>query len=208
MSSLIRVLCVDDHQVVIEGIASLINRQRDMRVVAAAPTAELGIKLFREHRPDVTLMDLQLPGMSGVEAIRAVRREEPKSRIIVLTIYQGDEDMYRALQAGAATYVLKDTLTSDLVRVIRQVHAGECPIPPVVQDGLARRAGYSQLTDRECRVLSLIANGMRNKEIAAALNIAEETTRVHVKHILQKLQVNDRTAAVSLALRRGLIHIP
>jgi two-component system, NarL family, response regulator len=204
----IRVLCVDDHRIVREGIALIIARQPDMTVVGSAATGEEAIALFTRHRPDVTLMDLQLGSMSGVDAIRAIRLRDAAARIIVLTMYHGDEDIHRALEAGAAIYLLKDTLSDDLIRVVREVHAGQKPmIGPEVQARLAERAAGPTLTPREIQVVELISRGMRNKEIAAALGITEETAQVHVKNILAKLKVQDRTAAVNVALRRGIIHI-
>jgi two-component system NarL family response regulator len=203
----IRVLCVDDHRIVREGIALIISRQPDMEVVASAASGEEAIELFRQHQPDVTLMDLQLGTMGGVEAIRAIRRESPGARIVVLTMYQGDEDIFRALDAGAATYLLKDMLSDDLLRVVREVHSGSQPIRPEVEALLAKRAAGSTLTNREVEVIDLIAQGMRNKEIAASLGISEETAQVHVKHILAKLKVKDRSAAITVALRRGIIHL-
>lgn len=203
----IRVQCVDDHAVVREGISLKINLQPDMTVVAAAATGEQAVALFASHRPDVTLMDLQLPKMSGLEAIRAMRAIDPDARIVVLTMYQGEEDIYRALQAGAATYLLKGTLSDDLVRIVRDVHAGGRPMPPDVAAKLAERAPRSALTPREIEVVTLMAKGMHNKEIAAALRISNETVRIHAKNIFAKLQVPDRTAAVMDALRRGIIHV-
>lgn len=191
-----------------EGIALIINRQPDMDVVGSASSGEEAIAVFRTERPDVTLMDLQLSGMSGVDAIRVIRQEDPRARIVVLTMYQGDEDIYRALDAGAATYLLKDTLSDDLIRVIRDVHAGRQPaVSPDVEARLAERASRPALTPREIQVLDLISRGMRNKEIATALAVSEETIHVHVRNILAKLKVKDRTAAVNVALRRGIIHI-
>ena len=204
----IRVLCVEDHRIVREGIALIIGRQQDMSVVATAANGEEAVALYRRHRPDVTLMDLQLGAMTGLEAIRAIRQHEPAARIVVLTMYQGDEDIYRALNAGAVTYLLKDTLSDDLVRVIREVHHGTHTLSPDVTARLAERAAKPALTSREVQVIELVAQGMRNKEIAAALGISEETAQVHVKNILGKLDVKDRTAAVNVALRRGIIHIP
>jgi two-component system NarL family response regulator len=203
----IRVLCVDDHRIVREGITLIISRQPDMEVVASAASGEESIDLHRQYRPDVTLMDLQLGGMSGVDAIRSIRREHPGARIVVLTMYQGDEDIFRALEAGASTYLLKDTLSDDLLRVVREVYAGNQPIRPEVEALLAKRAAGSTLTNREIEVIDLIAQGMRNKEIAAALGISEETAQVHVKHILAKLKVKDRSAAITVALKRGIIHL-
>ena len=203
----IRVLCVDDHPIVREGIALIISRQPDMEVVASAASGEESIRLFRVHQPDITLMDLRLGTMGGVDAIRAIRRENPGARIVVLTMYQGDEDIFRALEAGAATYLLKDMLSDDLLRVVREVHSGSQPIRPEVEALLAKRVAGSTLTQREVEVIGLVAQGMRNKEIAASLGISEETAQVHVKHILAKLKVKDRSAAITVALRRGIIHL-
>lgn len=204
---LIRVQCVDDHAVVREGITLKINLEPDMTVVAAATTGEQGVALFAEHRPDVTLMDLQLPAMSGLDAIRAIRAIDPSAKIVVLTMYSGEEDVYRALQAGAATYLLKGTLSDDLIRIVREVHAGERPMPPDVAATLAARAPKSVLTRREVEVVALMAEGLQNKEIAVSLGISHETVRIHAKNIFFKLQVPDRTAAVMDALRRGIIHM-
>jgi two-component system NarL family response regulator len=203
----IRVLCVDDHGLVREGISLIIGREPDMSVVASATTGEEAVALFKQHTPDVTLMDLQLGSMSGLEAIKAIRAHDQRARVVVLTMYHGDEDIYRALKAGAVTYLLKDTLSDDLVRVIRDVHRGNYPISANLAARLAERATRPALTERERQVIELIAQGMRNKEIAAALGISEETVYVHVKNILAKLEVNDRTGAISVALRRGIIHI-
>jgi DNA-binding NarL/FixJ family response regulator len=203
----IKILCVDDHRIVREGLELIIARQPDMQVAASAASGEEAIELFRRHRPDVTLMDLQLGAISGVDAIRIIRREHPDARIVVLTMFQGDEDIFRALQAGAATYLLKDTLSDDLIRVIRDVHAGKQPVPPAVEARLAERAAGPTLTPREVQVVGLIAEGMRNKEIAAALGISDETVQVHVKSIFWKLKVKDRSAAMNVALRRGIIHL-
>jgi DNA-binding NarL/FixJ family response regulator len=207
MASRIRVLCVDDHRLMREGVAAVIGRQRDMEVVAAAVNGVQAVELFKVYRPDVTLMDLQLPIMGGLEAISAIRADDPTARIIVLTMYQGDEDIHRALHAGAATYLLKDAIVDDLPRVVREVHAGERPIPPDVARILAGRAEHPALTPREVEVLQLIAQGYRNKEIAAALSISKETAKVHVKNILTKLNVSDRSAAITAAARRGIIHV-
>jgi DNA-binding NarL/FixJ family response regulator len=203
----IRLLCVDDHRVVREGLSAMIGRQSDMEVVALAATGEQAVEMYREHRPDITLMDLQLPKMSGLEAIRAIRRDDPRANIIVLTMYHGEEDIYRALEAGAATYLLKDSISDDLTTMIREVHAGRRPIPPNIASVLAARATQAPLSAREVEVVRLIAQGMRNKEIATALHITEETAKVHVRRVFAKLDVNDRTAAVRVALRRGIIHL-
>jgi DNA-binding NarL/FixJ family response regulator len=202
----IRVLCVDDHRIVREGIAALIAQQPDMEVAAAAATGEDALVLFREHQPDVVLMDLQLPGLSGLETIRAIKREAPAARVIVLTMYQGEEDIFRALQEGAATYLLKDSLFEDLAGRIREVQAGKTRLPPEVEARLEERQTHKILSARELEVLKAIARGLRNKEIGAELGISEETVVVHVRHVFAKLAVNDRTAALGVAVRRGLIH--
>jgi two-component system NarL family response regulator len=204
---LIRVLCTDDHRIVREGLALIINQQPDLEVVASAGSGEEAIELFLRHRPDITLMDLQLGALSGVETIRRIRALAPEARIIVLTMYQGDEDIYRALDAGAAAYVLKDSLSEDLLCVIREVHAGRAPVNANVEAQLRARAERPQLTPRELQVLELVAAGMRNKTIAEALALSEETIDMHVKNIRTKLNVTDRTAAVNVAIKRGIIHI-
>jgi DNA-binding NarL/FixJ family response regulator len=203
----IRVLCVDDHPIVREGVSLIIEMQPDMHVVGMAATGEEAVQLFRAHRPDITLMDLQLPGISGLEAIKRIRAEAPNARVIVLTMYEGDEDIYRALQAGAATYLLKNTLSDDLVRVVRKVHGGQHPLSAEIAERLAARKCEQTLTQRETEVLRLLAQGMRNKEIGANLGITEETAHGYLKSIFSKLKVQDRTAAVTVALRRGIIHL-
>lgn len=203
----IRVLCVDDHALIRDALTLKVDLQPDMCMVAAAATGEQAVEYFHRHHPDVTLMDLQLPTMSGLDTIRAIRRDDPQARIVVLTMYEGDEDIFRAIEAGAATYLLKDTLADDLIRIVRDVHAGARPIPADIAERLAERVEQRTLTRREVQVVELIATGMRNKEIAGGLDISEETVQVHVKNILAKLKVQDRTAAVTMALRRGIIHI-
>ena len=203
----IRVLCVDDHRIVREGIGLIIARQPDMEVVGSAATGEEAVIVFKRERPDVTLMDLQLPAMSGLEAIQAIRREDADARIIVLTMYQGDEDIHRALAAGATTYLLKDTLSDDLIRFVREVHAGRRPIRADVKARLDERATQPTLTPREVQVMELVSEGRRNKEIAVRLGISEETVQVHLKNIFAKLKVGERTAAVNVAIRRGIVHI-
>ncbi len=198
---------MDDHRIVREGVALIIEREADMQVVGSAATGEESVALFTRERPDVTLMDLQLPAMSGLEAIQAIRRIDPDARIIVLTMYQGDEDIHRSLAAGAATYLLKDTLSDDLIRCVREVHAGRRPIRPEVKARLDQRAAQPTLTPREIQVIGLVADGKRNKEIASLLGISEETVQVHLKNIFAKLKVSERTAAVNVALRRGIVHI-
>jgi two-component system NarL family response regulator len=206
-SDRIRVLCVDDHRVMLDGLALLIGRQPDMQVVATAFTGDEAVSQYAKVRPDVTLMDLQLPGTNGLEAIRRIRDADPGARIVVLTMYQGDEDIYRALEAGAATYLLKDTLSDELVNVIRQVHDGDRPLTPEVEALLEGRRHQPALTPREVQVVGLIAEGLRNKEIAVALGISEQTAKVHVKNILAKLHVSDRAAVIPVALRRGIVHL-
>jgi len=203
----VRVLCVDDHRIVREGVALILAREPDIKVVAMAASADEAVAEFKRHLPDITLMDLRLGDRSGIDAIREIRQEYPTARIVVLTMYQGDEDIHRALTAGAATYLLKDALSDDLIRVVREVHAGGHPMGPDVRARLDQRATQPTLTRREIQVLQLVSQGKRNKEIAAILGLSEDTVPVHVKNIFAKLRVNERTAAVNVALRRGIIHI-
>ena len=204
----ITLLCVDDHRLVREGIALIIGRQADMTVVAAASNGHEAVDLFTKYRPDITLMDLQLGAFSGVQAIEAIRRLDPGARIIALTTYAGDEDIHRALAAGAVTYVLKDTVSDDLMRVVREVHQGRRPeLAPEVKARLHERSKHPTLTPRELQVIELIGVGMQNKEIGASLGISEETVQVHVKNLLAKLGARDRTAAIGVAVRRGIIHL-
>lgn len=205
--SKIRVMCVEDHRIVREGIALIINHEEDMEVVGTASNGDEAVTVYKDCRPDVVLMDLRLGKTSGVDAIKAIRQVNADARIVVLTMYEGDEDIYRAHQAGATTYLLKDTLSSDLIRVVRAVHAGERPVDPQVQARLAERASGPTLTAREIEVLQLISEGLRNKEVGATLGIAEGTVQIHVKNIFGKLNVSDRTAAVQIAVRRGLIQM-
>jgi two-component system NarL family response regulator len=205
--STIRVLCVDDHRLMREGIVRIVGLDPHVRVIAEASNGVEAVDHFMRHRPDVTLMDLQLPKMSGLEAILAIRSAQPDARIVVLTMYQGDEDIYRALQAGAMGYVLKDSVPEDLLHVIREAHAGRQSIPADVAAKLAARTGQSALTVRELQVLQLLKTGQRNKEIAAELGISEDTARTHIKSIFTKFNVHDRTAALSEGIRRGLVHI-
>jgi DNA-binding NarL/FixJ family response regulator len=203
----IRVLCVDDHRLVREGIALIIDREPDMTVVGSAASGPDAIAQFKHCLPDVTLMDLQLGRMSGLEAIRAIRRHHEAAHIVVLTMYDGDEDVFRALEAGAAAYLLKDMLSDDLVNIIREVYAGRRPVVAGIQARLNERSTSAALTPREIEVLDRVKLGMRNKEIAASLHISEKTIQVHVKNLFLKLKVNDRTAAVNIALKRGIIHL-
>ena len=203
----ITVMCVDDHSMVREGIAQIIDLQPDMKVVASAATVDEAVRLFEEHRPNVTLMDLQLGTGSGLDAITAIRSRHPRAQIIVLTMYLGQEDIYRALQNGAATYIVKDMLSKDLIRVVREVHQGHPRIPERVAAVLAQRDGRTALTRRETEVLRLVAEGKRNKEIADALGIQNETVHAHIRSAYQKLGVNDRTGAVAAGVRRGIIKL-
>jgi DNA-binding NarL/FixJ family response regulator len=203
----ITVLCVDDHRIVREGLRMIINSEPDMVVIDAAATGREAVMRYRLHYPDITLMDLRLPDVSGVDAIREIRDLDANARIIVLTMYTGDEDIHRAIRAGASTYLLKDTLADDLPRIVREVHAGRQTLPPDVAARLQERAAHPTLTSREIEVMKLVAAGRRDKEIAIALAISAHTVRVHVKNIFTKLGVSDRTEAMSVALRRGIIHI-
>jgi two-component system NarL family response regulator len=203
----IRIMVVDDHPVVREGFAGMIGTEPDMKLVAEARSGEEAQRLFRQHRPDVTLMDLRMPGVNGVEAIRAIRREFPQSRFIVLTTYDGDEDIYRALEAGAQAYLLKDMLCDEILAAIRAVHAGQRRIPAEVGTRLAERMSGLELSGREQQVLELVVKGQSNKEIATRLDITEATVKGHVTNILSKLGVTDRTQAAITALRRGLVHL-
>jgi len=207
VASRIRVLCVDDHRLMREGVTRIVGVQPDMKVVAEASNGEHAVAQFLASRPDVTVMDLQLPVTSGLEAMRRIRQLDASARIIVLTMYHGDEDIHRAFEAGAMGYVLKDTISDDLIHVIREVHAGRRVVTPEIQQALDERARRPTLSLRERQVLELVAEGMRNKEIAAALGISADTTGMHVKNIYTKLDVHDRTAAVAKAIRRGIIRI-
>ena len=202
--SIIRLLIADDHPVVRDGLAGVIEEQDDMVVVGQAGTGPEALALFQEHRPDVTLMDLRMPGMNGVETILAIRQQFPAARTIILTTYDTDEDIYRGLQAGAKAYLLKDVSRQILLETIRAVHAGQTPVSSEVGAKLAGRVSYEQLSDRELEVLRLLVKGLNNQEIAGMLFIAESTVKFHVNHILSKLNVGDRTQAVITALKRGL----
>jgi DNA-binding NarL/FixJ family response regulator len=207
MTEPITVLCVDDHRIVREGLRMIINGEPDMTVVDAVGTGGEAVAGYQQHAPDVTLMDLRLPDMSGVDAIRSIRELDHDARIIVLTMYKGDEDIHQALGAGASTYLLKDTLADDLPRIVREVNAGHRRLPQDVQAKLLERAANPTLTSREIEVMKLVAAGRRDKEIAIALAISNQTVRVHVKNIFAKLGVGDRTEAMNVAIRRGIIHI-
>jgi DNA-binding NarL/FixJ family response regulator len=203
----IRVLCVDDHPIVREGMAAIINLQPDMALAGAAATGSEALERFIELRPDVALVDLQLPDMSGFDLIKKIKAKSPNARVIVLSSHEGDVDIQRALEAGAQGYVAKGLVREELLETIRSVHAGKRRLPAAVAQKLAEHMADEPISPRELEVLSLMAGGKRNKEIAGELSIAEDTVKMHVRNILSKLQVNDRTEAVTSALRRGIIHL-
>lgn len=200
-------MIVDDHPVLREGIAALLEGQADLQLVAEATNGEEALQRFREQRPDVTLMDLQMPGMGGIDAIVAIRREFPAARIAVLTTYTGDVQALRAFKAGASGYLLKNMLRKELLDTIRNLHAGHRRIPPEIAAEIAGHATDDALTEREIQVLRLVACGKSNKRIAAELAISEETVKGHMKSILAKLGANDRTHAVTIAVKRGIIEV-
>jgi DNA-binding NarL/FixJ family response regulator len=204
---LIRILTVDDHPLLRNGIAALVNAEPDLKLVAEASNGKEAIDAFRVHRPDVTLMDLQMPGVDGLEGIEAIRREFPEARIIVLTTYSGDTRVLRSLKAGARAYILKGHVHKELLDTIRAVHAGQKRIPPEIAAELAEHATDDALTEREISVLRLIAAGNSNKQIADHLSIGEATVKSHVTNILSKLGANDRVHAVTIGLTRGIIEL-
>ncbi len=204
----ISIMVVDDQAVVRQGFVSLLNTVADMAVVAEATNGREAVERYREHKPDVVLMDLRMPVMGGADAIAALRREFPGARVIVLTTFDGDEDIYRSLQAGAQGYLLKDMFFEELEDAIRTVHAGGRRIPGVVAERLAGRMAGSDLTARELEVLELIVRGMSNKAIASALGISEATVKSHMNSILSKLDAEDRTQAATKAIQRGIVHLP
>jgi DNA-binding NarL/FixJ family response regulator len=203
----IRILCVDDHPLLREGIAALIKHQPDMELIGEASSGKEAIQEFRERQPDVTLMDLRLPDMSGIDAMIAIRAEFPEARVVMLTTFEGDIEIQRALQTGARAYLLKSTPPKELMEAIRQVHAGKKHIPPEVASQLAEHFSDEALTNREVEVLQRVAGGNRNRDIARNLFISEETVKVHIKHIMDKLGASDRTEAVAIGIRRGIIHL-
>jgi two-component system, NarL family, response regulator len=207
MVSKIRILVAEDHLIARVGVSAIINRQPDMLVVAEASNGRQAIERYRKHLPDVALLDLRMPLMSGVEATIAIRKEFPGARLIILTSYGGDEDIRRALAAGVQAYLTKDVLRNELLKTIRTVHAGGEYLPPALAAALEEQSDSPALSKREVEVLELVARGLGNKQIAYALDITETTAKNHVQHILQKLGAQDRTQAATAAIQRGIIHL-
>jgi len=198
---------VDDHFMVRMGLTASLNVEPDMEVVAEVGTGEAALKAYNEHRPNLVIMDVRLPGMSGAEATAAILREFPDACILMLSTHSGEEEIYRAMQSGARGYVLKSVMREDLLRAIREVHEGKRHLDPIVASHLADRVSHRSLTSREIEVLKMVAKGFGNKEIATALNIAEVTVKLHVSHVLEKLNVKDRTEAATAAVQRGIISL-
>jgi DNA-binding NarL/FixJ family response regulator len=207
MSEQIRILVAEDHLVARVGVTTIVNLQPDMTVIAEASNGQQAVELYRKHLPDVALLDMRMPGMSGVEAAAAIRAEFPHARMIALTTYGGDEDIRRALSAGVQAYLTKDVLHDELLKAIRAVHAGQTYLPAAVAAALAAQMPRPDLSAREIQVLELIVRGLANKQIAYSLSIAEHTVKNHVKNILSKLGVQDRTQAATAAIQRGIIHL-
>ena len=208
MSEPIRILVAEDHLVARVGVTTIVNMQPDMKVVAEASNGQQAVEMYRKFRPVVTMLDLRMPGMSGVEAAAAIRKEFPDAHMIALTTYGGDEDIRRALAAGVQAYLTKDVLHDELLKAIRAVHAGQTYLPAAVAAALAAQMPRPDLSAREIQVLELIVRGLANKQIAYSLSIAEHTVKNHVKNILSKLGVQDRTQAATAAIQRGIIHLP
>jgi len=207
MSATIRILVAEDHLVARVGVSAIVNMQPDMTIIAEASNGQQAVELYRKHLPDVTLLDMRMPVMSGVEAAAAIRSEFPNARMIALTTYGGDEDIRRALAAGVQAYLTKDVLHDELLKAIRAVHAGQNYLPATVAAALAAQMPRPDLSAREVQVLELIVKGLANKQIAYSLNIAEHTVKNHVKNILSKLGVQDRTQAATAAIQRGIVHL-
>ena len=207
MSAAIRILVIDDHPLFLEGIATVVAHEVDMQLVGRASTARQGIEEFRRVRPDVTLMDLRLPDMSGISAVAAIRVDFPDARMIMLTTFEGDVEIQRALAAGVRAYILKSAPLEELVDVIRKVHGGRKHLPAQVAENLAEHFNGDELSEREIEVLRRMAEGDRNRDIGEQLAISEQTVKVHIRHIMDKLGAKDRTQAVAIGLRRGVIHL-
>ena len=203
----IRVLIADDHPLLRQGVAAVLNDEEDMEIVAEAANGRDAVAAFDKHRPDVTLMDLQMPEMNGIDAIAEIRANSPNARVVVLTTYKGDVSALRALRAGAVGYLLKDQVLTELVQTIRTVHAGGRRIPPEISAELSTHLGDNGLSEREIQVLRLVAQGNSNKRAAAELGVTEDTIKAHMKSIISKLAANDRTHAVTIALRRGILEL-
>jgi DNA-binding NarL/FixJ family response regulator len=203
----IRILVVDDHFMVRMGLSASLNVEPDMQVVAEAGSADAALEAYRKHHPNIVIMDMRLPGKSGTDCTAEILREFPDARILILSTHSGEEEIYRAMQAGARGYVVKSIVREELLRAVREVHRGGTYLDPLVASHLAERRSHRQLSNRELDVLRLVAKGCGNKEIASALNIAEVTVKLHVSHVLEKLGVNDRTQAATAALQRGIISL-